>query len=171
MALHRFAAALGLALALVAAAPPLRAADDPAFVALGVGAFDINLRDDEAADFRLEYRHDRKLWIFRPWAGVEATGDGAVYGLAGILVDIYFGRRVVLTPSFGAGAYSEGGGKDLGHVVEFRSQVELAYRFADRSRLGIAFGHISNAGISDDNPGAEVLNLYYALPLSRLLGE
>jgi hypothetical protein len=163
-----FAAGLGAA-SLGAAAPVRADSDDPSFLAFGAGYYDINKQDNTAADFRLEYRHGEKIWIFKPWAGVEATSDGAFYGAAGILVDIYFGKRVVLTPSFGAGYYADGGGKDLGHEIEFRSQIELGYRFDDRSRLSLAFGHISNASIGTDNPGVEILNLYYSLPLDGLL--
>lgn len=166
-----FALALLLVLAAVAGAPARAGADDPAFVSLGLGYYDINRRIDEAVDFRLEYRHGEKLWIFKPWVGVEGTSEGALYAAAGILVDVFFGRRVVVTGSFGAGYYEEGDGKDLGHELEFRSQIEIAYRFDDRSRLGLAFSHISNASIADTNPGVEILNLYYSIPLTRLLGE
>jgi hypothetical protein len=141
---------------------------DPALLALGMGYYDINLRDDEAADFRLEYRSDLALWIVRPWAGLEVTSDGAVYGLGGVLADIDLGPRFRLTPSIGAGLYHDGDGKDLGHAVEFRSQVELSYRFEGGRRLGLAFGHISNASLGDDNPGTEILTLYYMIPLDRL---
>ncbi len=168
-----FAFGLFLVLAAVAGAPGrARAdADDPAFVSLGLGYYDINRQTNEAVDFRLEYRHGEKLWIFKPWVGIEGTSDGAVYGAAGILVDVFFGRRVVVTGSFGAGYYEEGDGKDLGHEIEFRSQIEIAYRFDDRSRLGLAFSHISNASLGDTNPGVEILNLYYSIPLTRLLGD
>ncbi len=162
-----FAASLGAA-SLGAAAPAHAEGDDPSFLAVGLGYYDVNKQDDSAADFRLEYRHGEKLWIFKPWIGVEVTSDGAVYGAAGILIDVFFGTRVVLTPSFGAGLYANGGGKDLGHAIEFRSQIEIAYRFDDRSRLGVAFSHISNASIVDENPGVEILNIYYSLPLDGL---
>jgi hypothetical protein len=167
------AAVLGLAAASFAAwTAPLRAdEDDPSYLTAGAGWFDIIHNDERAGDFRLEYRHGEKLLLLKPWAGVEATSDGAVYGAVGVLLDIYFGPRIVLTPSFGAGLFEEGSGKDLGHVVEFRSQVELAYRFDDRSRFGVAFGHISNASLGDDNPGTEVLNLYYSLPIGSLFGN
>ena len=141
---------------------------DPAFISLGLGYYDVNEREDDAVDFRAEYRHGEKLWIFKPWAGIEATSDGALYGVGGILIDIFFGRRLVVTPSFGAGAYYEGDGRDLGSVIEFRSQIEVAYRFNDRSRLGIALSHISNAGIGDDNPGTEILTLYYSIPFGKI---
>ncbi|MHA1151850.1 MAG: acyloxyacyl hydrolase [Alphaproteobacteria bacterium] len=163
-----FAASLGAA-SLGAAAPARADSDDPSFLTFGLGYYDITKQNDSAADFRLEYRHGEKLWIFKPWVGVEATSDGAFYGAAGVLIDVYFGKRVVLTPSFGAGFYAEGDGKDLGHEIEFRSQIELAYRFDDRSRLGVAFSHISNASIGDKNPGVEILNVYYSLPLDGLL--
>ncbi len=165
------AAMLGLMLAFatsLGAAAPARA-QDPSFLTFGAGYFDINKQDNAAADFRLEYRHGEKFWIFKPWIGVEGTSDGAIYGAAGVLVDVFFGKRVVITPSFGAGYYEEGSGKDLGHEIEFRSQIEIGYRFDDRSRLSLAFSHISNASIGDDNPGVEILNVYYSLPLDGLL--
>ena len=148
------------------------AADEPAFLALSAGWFDIN-DDQGAAEFRLELRAPErwKLWIFTPMAGVMATTDGATYAYGGLGIDIFFGKRIVLTPSFAVGAYSEGDGKDLGHVVEFRSAIELAYRFDDRSRLGLSFYHLSNASLDDDNPGTEVLSLTYALPLDRIFGR
>lgn len=72
-----------------------------------------------------------------------------------------------MTPSVAAGPYLRGGGRDLGHVFEIRSGLEIAYRFNDRSRLGLLFYHISNAGLGDDkNPGAEALGLTYSIPLN-----
>ena len=165
-------AALGAAVALAAVAAgsaPARA-DDPAFVTLAGGWFDMNRQKAEAAEFRLEYRHDQKLWVFKPFGGVMGTSDGASYYYAGILMDIYFGKRVVLTPSFAPGYYARGSGYNLGHPLEFRSQLELAYRFDDRSRLGVSFGHMSNASIGDKNPGTESLMLNYSIPLSSITG-
>jgi len=160
--------AVAALLAVTTLAAPAAAADDPAFVTIGLGYYDWHQKDAEAVDFRLEYRHDEKIWIFKPYAGIEGTSDGAVYGLGGFMVDIFFGRRVVVTPSIAAGLYFEGDGKDLGSPIEFRSQIELAYRFNDRSRLGLAVSHISNAGIGDDNPGTEIVTLYYSIPLEKV---
>lgn len=143
---------------------------DPAYLSLGAGIFDVTQDDDQAADFRLEYRHDEGPWLIRPFAGVEVTTDGGVYGLGGVLLDWVVVDNMVITPSFGIGAFEEGDGKDLGHTIEFRSQIELGYRFTDRSRLSVAFSHISNAGIGDDNPGTEVLTLYYAVPFGLIFG-
>jgi lipid A 3-O-deacylase len=139
-------------------------ADDPAFLAFGAGYFDIN-DDKDAAEFRIEYRGSNRFWLFKPIIGGMATSDAAIYGYAGVNVDLFFGRRFVLTPNFAAGLYHDGDGKDLGHVVEFRSGAEIAYRFDNRSRLGVALHHISNASLDDNNPGTEILALVYSLPL------
>lgn len=151
-------------------APAARAAnngsDDPSFLVLGAGYYDMNRQINPAAEFRVEWRGTRSLWIFKPMAGIIATSDAALYGYGGILLDLYFGRRIVFSPSFAAGAYHNGNGKDLGHVIEFRSSAELAYRFDDRSRIGINFYHMSNAHLGRHNPGTEVLSLSYAIPLN-----
>ncbi|MDP6692266.1 MAG: acyloxyacyl hydrolase [Alphaproteobacteria bacterium] len=145
-------------------------ADDPDFIAFSAGAFDIG-KDQTAAEGRLEYRSDIRLWIFKPFAGVMGTSDGGAYGYAGVLVDVFFGNRIVSTISFAPGAYARGDGKDLGHDLEFRSQLEVAYRFEDRARLGLSISHMSNASIGDKNPGAESLMLTYALPVGNLFGD
>ena len=144
-------------------------ADDPSFLSIGAGWYDFD-DNEQALDLRVEYRASAKyLGFIKPWIGVEITSDIAAYGAIGILTDIFFGRRVVVTPSFGAGLYADGDGKDLGHAVEFRSQIEIGYRFDDRSRLSAAFSHISNAGLEEDqNPGANILSLYYHIPFNRL---
>jgi hypothetical protein len=159
-----------VAVGLVAVAADGRA-DDPDFLSAGAGAFDWNRQKNTAAELRLEYRSDLKLWIFKPLAGAMVTTDGAFYGFAGVGIDVFFGNRVVVTPSFAPGYYAKGGGLDLGHALEFRSQIEFAYRFDNRSRLGFAVSHMSNASIADENPGTESAILYYSVPISTLLGK
>ena len=157
-------AAASFAAALIALPTPARA-DDPDFIVGGVGWFDMNREKNTATSFNVEYRSDAKWWIFKPMAGFMATTDGAAYGYVGPAVDIYFGRRLVLTGMTAIGAYHDGSGLDLGHWIEFRSGMELAFRFDNRSRLGVGFHHISNANIGEKNPGTEILGVFYAIPL------
>ena len=160
-------AAVGIAV--LATTPPWHnaaATEGLALLALGIGGFDVVSADEPAAELRLEYRHGDGIWIFKPWLGLEVTSDGAVYGVGGFLSDFAVGRHMVVTPSIGIGAWHRGGGLDLGSVVEFRSQLELAYRFDDDTRLGAAFSHISNAGIGNHNNGAEIATLYYSMPIA-----
>jgi len=147
-------------------AAPARAAE-PAFMTFGAGAFDVN-GDDTATLLNFQYTDTRKwVWHLRPITGAFVTHEGSLYGYAGLTMDIYFGPRLVLSPSFAPGLYLKNGGKELGHVVEFRSALAAAWRFDDRSRLGVDFSHISNAGLDENNPGANQLMLFYSVPFSR----
>jgi hypothetical protein len=152
-----------------AAAKPAPAprSQDPKFINFAGGWFDMNRQKNQAAEFRVEYHHDERYWIFKPIAGIMATTDNATYIYAGVKIDVYLGNRWVLTPSFAPGWYRRGHGLDLGYALEFRSQLDLAYRFDDRSRLGVSFGHMSNASIGDTNPGTESLMLNYSVPLGH----
>jgi hypothetical protein len=143
----------------------------------GVGPFDISSTDvrDAAADFRAEYRYAPILgvgsWLgLRPFVGLEATSDAAVYGLGGLALDLRVGP-VVVTPSFGAGLYYRGDGKDLGSPLEFRSMLELGYEFAGGYRVSVAYSHISNADIAETNPGTNIVGAYLHVPASLLLGH
>lgn len=157
-----FAAVAIFALA-VLCAPPARASED--LFSLGVGRFAI-FDDDGAADLRAEYRWaDPAFWQIKPFAGVEGTTDGSVYGLGGVLLDWGISPHVYITPSFGAGLYINGGGKDMGYPVEFRSQIETSYEFESRHRVGAALSHISNAHLDSRNPGAESLEVYWHIPV------
>ena len=166
--LRKLTIMLAAAVMVFAFQTPVVMADDPDFLALGGGWYDWNDNED-AFDFRAEYRSDYKmLGIAKPWVGIEASSDSAIYAVGGVLVDLYFGRRWVFTPSFGAGVYGDGSGKDLGHMVEFRSQLEFGYRFDNRSRVSLAVSHISNAGLGDSNPGTEIATIYYNIPFSDI---
>ncbi len=137
--------------------------DDLSYLTLGAGYYDIN-DNQGAAEFRLEWRLKEIFWKIHPFVGLMGTSDAAIYGYGGIAFDWKLGK-FVFTPSFAAGAYRDGDGKDLGHVVEFRSALEIAYEFENRHRLGLIFYHLSNASISDNNPGTEILSLGYSIPL------
>lgn len=159
-------------LAVVAAtfsAPVVKAAEDPDYLTVGAGWFDFNRQKDQGGGFSLEYRSNYKLWELKPFATLNVATNGMTFLGAGVLMDIYFGRRWVLTPSF-APTWWQGKTDDLdmGHAVEFRSQMEVAYRFDDRSRLGLSLAHYSNASLGDTNPGTETLMLNYSIPFSKV---
>lgn len=89
---HLMAAALGAALVFTAATAR---AEEPAFVTLGLGEYDI-FHNDQAGDFMLEYRADR-WWIIHPKLGLEFTTDGAFFAYGGFNFDIPMGNHFVLT--------------------------------------------------------------------------
>lgn len=146
---------------------------EPAFLSVGLGYYDV-LQDKNSAELRAEYRgaEDEKLWIFTPFVGFSATTDAATYGYFGLGIDLFFGRRWVVTPNGAFGAYGSGNGPDLGHIVEFRTGVEIAYRFDNRARLGVSFHHLSNADLNaKKNGGTETLAIVYSLPIGSLFGD
>ena len=161
--------------ALLAASPALAdngslpaivaAPDDGSLLAVGAGAYNV-LQDKKSAELRLEYRSAlRLLYVIQPVIGGFATNRGTLYGYGGLRIDLMLGEHVVLTPSAAVGFWRAGSGKELGSTIEFKTGAELAWRFADASRLGISFDHISNAGLTLHNPGVETLLLIYSLPL------
>ena len=166
---HLLGAAL-VAASLIAAVPA-RAEGDPDFLMIGAGATGVIADREQGGIFHFEYRSDYEIWKIRPFVGAYATTDASLYAYFGLGLDIFLGNRVVLTPSTAVGAYEQGDGEDLGHIIEFRSGVELAYRFDDRSRLGIGLHHLSNAGLGDRNPGIENLILTYSMPVGRLFSK
>lgn len=129
------------------------------------GYFDVIGTDNSATQFGLEYRASPIQYSIRPMIGINATTDGAVYAYAGLNWDAELVRNeLYLIPSFAAGAYKNGSGKDLGGAIQFRSGIELAYQFPNYQRLGVAFNHISNASLYRKNPGAETAMVTYSIP-------
>ena len=143
---------------------------DPPRLALGAGAFDVTPSSSHpdsrtAAEFRGEYRFGDRLWFIAPFVGAMATSDGALYGYGGFGFDINFGPNLVLTPNGAVGWFGRGSGTNLGSAVEFRTGAELAWRFPDMSRIGVAVNHTSNAGIGKVNPGEQSIVVMYSIPL------
>ena len=150
----------------------------------GIGYYDIKLdvsNTDSSVDIRYEIRFDKSLlqiapenydfFDIKPFAGFEGTSDSATYFLVGIYLDdnvgiLFTGEKsnILVTPSFGFGYYDDGDGKKLGNNIEFRTTIEVSYQFQNKNRVGLSFGHISNANIGDKNPGVEIISLSYQVP-------
>lgn len=137
------------------------------YVTLSGGWFDVH-DDDRSAMGGLEYRGKSFWHDLLPIGGLTITEDGSYYGYAGLNYDWNVIGGVYVTPTLAVSLYEDGGGKDLGGVIEFRSGVELGYRFANDHRVGVAYQHLSNAGIYDKNPGAENFLVTYSVPLGAI---
>ena len=93
------------------------------------------------------------LGIISPVTGAMFTANNAAYIYTGIQVQYKIGK-IDFTPSFTPGLYSEGDGKDLGHIIEFKSELQFSLNLFENSQLGMSYNHISNASFGDKNPGA-----------------
>ena len=100
-----------------------------------------------------DLNRDTFLGNLSPITGALITSDNASYFYTGIQAHYKIGS-LNLTPSFTPGYYHEGDGKDLGHALEFKSEVQLSLELPKESQLGFSYNHISNASLGDKNPGA-----------------
>ena len=88
-----------------------------------------------------------------PVSGAMITQDTATYIYTGVETNYSIGK-LNITPSFTPGLYSKGDGKDLGHPLEFKSEVQMSIDLSEGTNLGMSYNHVSNASLGDKNPGA-----------------
>ena len=122
------------------------------------GMFDFS--DEGKKSTLIGFQHQNKnlskdtfLGNISPITGALITGDNAGYIYTGIQAQYKLGS-LNITPSFTPGLYHEGNGKDLGHMLEFKSEVQISLDLFKNSELGFSYNHISNASLGDKNPGA-----------------
>ena len=122
------------------------------------GMFDFSDHGKKSALFGIQHQNEDLyresfLGTLSPVTGFMMTSDNATYFYTGIQADYNLGK-INLTPSFTPGLYHEGDGKDLGHILEFKSELQISLNLSDSSQLGFSYNHISNASLGDKNPGA-----------------
>ena len=122
------------------------------------GMFDFSDNGKKSAIIGMQHQNEnltRKSFLgtLSPITGAMITADNAVYFYTGIQAQYKIGK-INLTPSFTPGIYGKGNGKDLGHVVEFKSEVQLSLNLFENSQFGMSYNHISNASLGQKNPGA-----------------
>lgn len=157
--IRRLAVALGFTLLATSAS-----AADPSYLFVGAGSWATFRDTKRSGEIDIAYRPAYQFWIFKPHAGLLVAFDGDFYGYAGILTDIHLGNRWIVTLSTAVGGYG-GHGFDLGSTAEFRSGIDMTYRFENSSRVGVGVYHMSNAGLTNQNPGSESVLLEYFYPL------
>jgi len=96
---------------------------------------------------------DTFLGNLSPITGGMITADSASYIYTGVQAQYKLGA-INFTPSFAPGLYFEGDGKDLGHIIEFKSELQFSFNVFQNSELGFSYNHLSNASLGDKNPGA-----------------
>ena len=122
------------------------------------GMFDFSDDGQRAGLFGMQHQNenltrDSFLGTLSPVTGFMITENNAGYVYTGVQAQYSIGN-LNITPSFSPGLYGEGDGKDLGHVLEFKSELQLSLDLSSNSQLGFSYNHISNASLGDKNPGA-----------------
>jgi len=123
-----------------------------------LGNFDFSDKGKKASMIDLTYSFtennvDSPIGQIKPLMGAFLTEDNATMAYVGAKIDYKLGIFVI-TPSFTPGFYSKGDGKDLGNILEFKSQVNIGLDLGKSSNLSLGYNHISNASLGDKNPGA-----------------
>jgi lipid A 3-O-deacylase len=151
--------------------PTVAWAEDPSLLILNAGVFDLVSHHPQRAEGRIEYRFGQGLFEsdgafrgFKPLLGLMANSAGAVYGYGGFAAPFDWGKWE-FTPAAGLGAYHRGKSIDLGGTFEFHLALGLSYAISDRTRLGLAIDHISNANTHPKNPGANSILATFAIAL------
>ena len=122
------------------------------------GMFDFSDNGARSTLFGIQHQNesltrDSFLGTISPVSGIMLTADSASYIYTGIQAQYSIGKLNII-PSFTPGIYGEGNGKDLGHLVEFKSEVQLSFDLFENSEFGFSYNHISNASLGEKNPGA-----------------
>ena len=122
------------------------------------GMFDFSDDGQRAALFGFQHQNenlvrDSFLGTLSPVTGFMVTENNAAYAYTGVQAHYTIGKLNVI-PSFTPGLYNQGDGKDLGHTVEFKSEIQLSMDLLSNSELGFSYNHISNASLGEKNPGA-----------------
>ena len=122
------------------------------------GMFDFS--DDGKKSTLIGFQHqnenlnrDTFLGNLSPITGAFVTGDAASYLYTGVQAQYKLGD-LHFTPSFSPGLYFKGDGKDLHHIIEFKSELQFSINLSKTSEFGFSYNHISNANLGDNNPGA-----------------
>ena len=122
------------------------------------GMFDFSDHKQKAGIIGIQHQNDdlfRDSFLGRlsPITGGFLTENNAYYLYTGAQAEYDLGIFTI-TPSFAPGYYSSGDGKDLGHSLEFKSEVQMSLNLSDSTQFGMSYNHISNASLGDKNPGA-----------------
>ena len=122
------------------------------------GMFDFSDKGKKAQILGIQHLNDNLsresfLGTLKPITGFMLTADSASYLYTGVQAEYNIGK-LNLTPSFTPGLYHEGEGKDLGHLVEFKSELQLSLDLSPSTEFGFSYNHISNASLGEKNPGA-----------------
>ena len=125
------------------------------------GTFDVIDKegDDKTSLFGIEHKNpdlfrDTFLGKFKPVTGAFVTGKSSVYFYTGVEGQYDIGPIKIL-PSFTPGYYEKGDGKDLGSILEFKSEIKVGFDLFENSKLSYSYSHISNNDWGDTNPGTD----------------
>ena len=127
-------------------------------ISVYTGTFDVIDKegDDQTTLVGVEHRNtdlfrNTFLGKLAPVSGAVVTGKDSLYFYTGVEGQYDLGPMNI-SPSFTPGYYEKGSGKDLGSVLEFKSEIKVGFDILKDSKLGYSYSHISNNDWGSTNP-------------------
>ncbi len=130
-------------------------------------------RKEEGLDLNAEVIFSKPTFkilkgTIRPNAGISINTQGDTSKIyAGFLWEYVFEKNFFLNLGIG-GAIHDGeletendNKKELGSRVLFRIPIEIGYIVDEQNRISLAFDHISNGGLVDENEGFDTIGIRY----------
>lgn len=101
----------------------------------------------------------------QPEAAVGVASHSS-YVMIRALYSFHLDERFAISVGTGPGLYAHHEtAPNLGSPVEFLSTLSISARTYGQQRLAVAVGHISNAHLTAYNPGSNLIELLYEIPL------
>ena len=115
--------------------------------------------DDKTSLFGVEHNNtnlfrDTILGKFSPVTGGFISGNKSIYFYTGVQAEYSLGPLNII-PSFAPGYYEAGDGKNLGSVLEFKSEIKFDFEVFKNSKIGYSYSNISNNDWGKTNPGTD----------------
>ncbi len=130
---------------------------------VGIGIFDaFDDKDTITGSLILEAKPLSGIWGLRPTLQLLMVDDSGYYLGVGVLKDFFINNDWLCGIGFSAGfAHDTEESRALDYDLEFYSRVFLSRQINASNSLRLEFGHISNGGLDETNPGTEPLMLFW----------
>lgn len=121
--------------------------------------------DGREGQFGLELQGKKYYKYFKPKAGFHFTSKEAKYFYVGGNFEYQIpNSKFEGVLGLAAGYYDKGKSKHLGHDLEFKSTIGFNYLLPKNYKVGLTLSHLSNAHLSNRNPGTEDISLNLGFP-------
>ena len=114
----------------------------------------------------LRYDFGHAWGPFQPAMGLSVSERGEIWAGFGPTWDYAFGSSGFYTELHAMPGFNlDNTGFDIGGALAFRSGVEVGFESDGGWRYALSYDHRSNAGIYEENPGVETVQLRVSVPL------
>lgn len=138
----------------------------PATVAGGVGVEEVFGNEGRRPVYQFEMGFSEWRAGLSPVLELNFSGEQAVFAGAGLVwrhegAEWPLGVKIGVAPGY----YEHGDDKFLGGGFQIMSFIEGTWRIAEDKRAGLRLSHLSNASTRGQNPGTELLTVFFEFRL------